>query len=65
VVNQPFPLTINLGSNKFSTADFILFNPYSTVIPGSLPASQSLGKGVNKVAFNANDYAVLLQIIPN
>jgi len=65
VENTPFALTIQLGSgNKFTTADFTVYNPYSTVIPGSLPASQTT-KGVSKLTFDANDYAVLVQIVPN
>jgi hypothetical protein len=64
VETQPYPLSITLGTNSFSTADFTVYNPYSTVIPNSAPATQSFPK-VSSVKFNADDYLLLVQIKPN
>jgi hypothetical protein len=65
VRTDPFPLTLTLGSgNKFSTADFTVYNPYSAIIAGSAPATQSF-PGVSSIKFQGADYLLLVQIKPN
>jgi len=61
--NDPYTLTVQLGTNKFTQADFTVYNPYSTVIAGSPPASQNF-PGVTKVTFQANDYLMLVKVVP-
>jgi len=63
--NDAFTLIITIGSNPtFTTADWTIYNPYSGIISGSPPATQTVSKA-NQIKFLMNDYLMLVQVQPN